>query len=126
MTEEVPVEKVANKEMVIPSKWRDTLSEIVKSFVNGDYHLDRVPFVSRLRPSLADLVKENISAYGDELVLLPEASWETSVYLWMNGYWQVVVDLFVLNKGRSDLGLFVKVREDGDQYTFEVTSVHVE
>jgi hypothetical protein len=43
----------------------------------------------------------------------------------MRGYWDVLVDLFTVEEGASDLVLAVGVYEKGSAYIFEVQSVHV-
>lgn len=40
-------------------------------------------------------------------------------------YWDVLVDVFTVEEGRSDLVLFARVFERGDGYRFEIASVHV-
>ncbi len=68
---------------------------------------------------------DSIADYGAHLVELPEACWASSVCQWMGGYWDVLVDLFTEEEGRSDLVLSLRVREGGGEYLFEVMSVHV-
>jgi hypothetical protein len=43
----------------------------------------------------------------------------------MGGHWNVLIDLFTIEEGASDLVLEVKVREDGAGYSFEIHSVYV-
>jgi hypothetical protein len=59
------------------------------------------------------------------LTSLPEATWETSACQWTGEYWDVLVDLFTIEEGASDLALAVRVYEDGSGYSFEIQSVHV-
>jgi hypothetical protein len=56
---------------------------------------------------------------------LPEETWKTSACQWMRGYWDVLVDLFTVEEGASDLALAVRVYEEGSAYAFDIQSVHV-
>lgn len=74
----------------------------------------------------AEQIRECIADYGETLVPLPEESWDSSVALWMNGFWEVLVDLWTEAEGRSsDLVLHMRVFEDGAGYRFEVGLVYV-
>ena len=42
------------------------------------------------------------------------------------GYWEVLVDLFTVEEGCSDLALFVRVYPREGSYVFQILSVHVE
>ncbi|SEL89313.1 hypothetical protein SAMN05428989_2804 [Pseudoxanthomonas sp. GM95] len=70
-------------------------------------------------------MSDNVAAYGGTLDTLPPETWWTSVYVWMGEWWEVLVDLFTVEEGRSDLVLFLRVRERASKYEFEVTSLHV-
>ena len=122
----IPVEKDQADELPVPSVWRDTLNEIVDAFVAGDLHLrNTTSSVHPLSDSEAKRIASNIEAYGDSVVHLPETVWETSIYRWMGGYWQVLVDLHTQNEKESDLALFVRVYESKEGFYFVVDSVHV-
>ena len=74
---------------------------------------------------VAEAIAVNIRDYGVNLTDLPAESWLTSVSQWMGGYWDVLVDLFSIEEGASDLTLVVRVYEVGTEYSFEIQSVHV-
>ena len=126
MKEIVPVLKDDKNQSLIPSDWRETFSSIVEAFVEGDFKLER-GVVGVLPVSSEDALKieKNIQFYGATLTRLPEDAWNTSACQWMRGYWDVLIDLYTIEEGASDLVLVVRVREDGQAYTFEVQSVHV-
>jgi len=42
----------------------------------------------------AKQIQEYIEDYGEQLVPLPEETWETSIYLWQGNYWDVIIDLW--------------------------------
>jgi hypothetical protein len=119
------VEKNEDEELLVPTIWRPTLSRIVNSFKAGDFQLMGISNVDPLSPEKAELINRSIQYYGSALVSLPEESWETSVYIWMLDYWEVMVDLFTSSDGLSDLVLFARVFEAADGYRFKVQSVHV-
>ena len=127
--ENISVYKDEKNERHIPSIWRGVFENIVHSFVEGDFSLERcISNVDPLKDSEARFIESSISAYGDPLIDLPKDAWQTSVYRWQRGYWEVLVDLFTEDEGASDLVLFARVFEtEGDkgQYRFIVDSVHV-
>jgi hypothetical protein len=72
-----------------------------------------------------NLIAEIIQDYGCTITLLPDESWETSVCSWQVTYWDVLVDLFTVEEGRSDLILQVNVAEQADRFLFRVHLVYV-
>ena len=110
----------------VPEPWRSTFREIVDAFVAGDFELRHrtVDGVEPLGRATADRIAENVSAYGEPLAPLNDATWERSVYRWMDGYWQVLVDLSTASEPVSDLTLHAKLYE-GNGSRVEVDSVHV-
>jgi len=126
MIETVPVLKDEERQRPIPSAWRGTLVSIVKSLSEGDLELARgVDGVSSISAETARTIAINIEDYGAQLTDLSEESWQSSVCQWMRGYWDVLVDLFTVEEGASDLVLAVRVHEDATGYVFAVQSVHV-
>ena len=110
----------------IPAAWRQTFREIVRAFVEGDYRLSRgLPHVRWLSAAKAEQIREYVADYGETLVELPEDTWRTSESQWMNEFWDVLVDLWTVGEGRSDLALTGRVFEIDGEYEFEVHSVYV-
>lgn len=125
MNADIAVIKDDEKERPIPREWRVTFFEIIEAFRAGNFKLEHgPPNVKPLSDREAQRISGNIRSYGGELVSLPEKSWETSVYIWMWDYWEVLIDLFV-SGDRSDLVLFTRVYETELGYEFSVQSVHV-
>ncbi|HMI20625.1 MAG TPA: hypothetical protein VK533_13890 [Sphingomonas sp.] len=110
----------------IPSEWHATFREIVDAFVAGDYALrDHVIVgVSPIDTSTAASIADNVLAYGDTLAPLNPATWERSIYRWMGGYWQLLVDLTTTRERVSDLTLHAKLYRTGVT-SLEIESVHV-
>jgi len=126
MKETVPVLKDEANQRPVPSVWRRTFHDIVEALKDGDFGLKRE--VAGVRPITAEdatRIGNNIRSYGARLTSLREETWQTSACQWMRGHWDVLVDLFTVEEGASDLALSVRVYEEGSGYVFEVQSVHV-
>jgi hypothetical protein len=126
MSEYVPVLKDENNQSLIPTAWRETFVEIVEGLKVGDF--DLVRHVRGVRPiSVEDAARitGNIKCYGARLASLPVETWQTSTCQWMIGYWDALIDLYTVEEGASDLALAVRVYEEGSDYAFEISSVHV-
>jgi hypothetical protein len=126
MSNTVKVLKDEHSQAPIPSAWRSTLFAVVEAFKDGDFRLvGGVPGVRPISAENAERIATNIQSYGALLTRLPEDTWQTSACQWMRGYWDVLVDLYTIAEGASDLALAVRVYEEGLGYAFEVQSVHV-
>ena len=126
MAEFVPVLKHEDNERPIPTAWRNTIVAIVDSFKKGDFKLEcGIPFVQAVSAEDATRIAGNIEDYGAVLSSLPADTWRTSVCRWMQEYWDVLIDLYTVGEGESDLVMFIRAYEDGEAYRFQVQSVHV-
>jgi hypothetical protein len=126
MSDTVLVSKDEVRQGPVPSLWRSTLSDIVEAFKEGDFGLKRgVLGVRPISTEDARRIALGIKSYGAQLASLPAETWQTSACQWMRGYWDVLVDLFTVEEGASDLALAVRVYEDKSSYAFEIQSVHV-
>jgi hypothetical protein len=111
----------------VPEHLRSTFHQIADALVDGDFQLKRHP-TARVRPVSKDTaqgIAGNISAYGETLAPLSDKTWERSVYLWMDGHWQVVVDLTTTAEPVSDLALHANTYEAGDDLEVELYGVYV-
>lgn len=108
----------------VPEPLRCTFQKIADAFLAGDYQLldHRIAGVKPVDHNTAEWIAENISAYGEILAPLSEATWERSIYRWMDGYWQALVDLTTISEPVSDLSLHAKLYEDG---AIEISGVYV-
>jgi hypothetical protein len=113
-------------EHLVPEPWRSTFKQIADAFVAGDFQLRhrRIEGVEPIDRVTAERIAENIAAYGEPLVPLNDATWERSVCRWLDGYWQVLIDLSTRAEPVSDLTLHAKLHEE-DRPRVEVYSVHV-
>lgn len=110
----------------VASAWRPTLREIAKAIAEGDYGLSRgIATVRPISDATAQRIRASVSRYGETLAQLPDTTWNSSVSQWMGTHWEVLVDLWTLESGRSDLVLTVFVFETTDGFRFEIDSVHV-
>ncbi len=122
----VTVEKDEENERPIPTVWRPTFSKIVDAFVKRDYSLsDGVTGVSSVSNETANHIEEYIQEYGEELIQLPDETWESSMCIWMGSHWDVLIDLWTVNEGRSDLVLGAQVKEKDNRYTIDIGMVYV-
>ena len=109
----------------IPEPWRSKFRQIAEAFVAGDFQLRDHPIdgVMPVDSATAKCIADNVSDYGEVLAPLNDETWKRSVYNWMDGYWQMLVDLTTETEPVSDLALHTKLYEDGFQ--LEIYSVHV-
>ncbi len=120
----IPVEKNEEEELPIPLIWRHTLKSIVNAFVIKDYKLiESIDKVSPISNDTAKQIENYIKDYGEELISLPEETWNSSRYIYCGNYWNILIDLYTENEGISDLCLNVEVKEEKDTYSFDNTSV---
>ena len=110
----------------VPEYWRASFREIAAAFAVGDYELRDHPIqdVGPVSLETAERIAANVAAYGEALAPLNDATWERSVYRWMDGYWQVLVDLTTAGEPVSDLTLHAKL-DEGDAPRLDIQSVHV-
>jgi hypothetical protein len=123
---EIKVAKNEEEELPIPHVWRPIIKAIVSAFVKQDYNLSsEIKNVNPISKETAEQIKEYIEDYGEELIELPEETWNTSVYISYGNYWSALIDLFTKAEGRSDLVLDFEIREDNKEYVFDVKLVYV-
>lgn len=123
---EQPAVKDEDAEHPIASAWRPTFGAIVSAFVRGDYRLGRsIASVEPVSESTAKQIGDYIADYGETLIELPAETWPTSVAQWMGTHWDVLVDLWTLGEGRSDLVLGARVYETETAYRYQIGIVYV-
>lgn len=110
----------------IPEALRTSLRQIASAFAAGDFGLRKhsVEGVAPVDPATAKHIAENVAAFGERLAPLDDATWDRSVYRWMDGYWEMLVDLTTDATPVSDLTLHAKLYE-ADCGRLEIVSVHV-
>ncbi|MEM7157607.1 MAG: hypothetical protein AAF799_32505 [Myxococcota bacterium] len=119
-----PAFKDEERARPVASAWRSVIGEVVEAFAAGDYALSRVASVAIDARAVAQ-IEHYVADFGETLVALPEATWSTSVSQWMGTHWDVLVDLWTVESGASDLALSARVHETDDGVRFEILSVHV-
>ena len=123
---QITVKKNEEEEGPIPHVWRPIFKDIVNAFVNKDYNLSSgIKNVNPVSKSTADQIREYIEDYGEELVQLPEETWETSIYICYGDYWNIIIDLFTKGEGLSDLALNAEIREKNNNYVVDINLVYV-
>ncbi|MFC7339216.1 hypothetical protein ACFQY0_18625 [Haloferula chungangensis] len=116
-----------NEQIPIPVEWRQTIREIVKSFVRRDYRLtDRIAGVGPVNGDTAQQIQGYIEDYGETLIELPDESWATSVAsLQAPGRWEFLVDLWTEESGRSDMVLHGDLEGEGSDQIVRIHLVYV-
>ncbi|WP_051695126.1 hypothetical protein [Caulobacter sp. UNC358MFTsu5.1] len=115
-----------DEEHAVPEGLRSRFQAVVAAFVAGDFQLARHELngVAQIEADTARFIEEQIAAYGARLVPLSEKVWQRSVYRWMDGWWEFLIDLSTDEEAVSDLVLHAKLF-GGLQGRIEVWSVHV-
>ncbi|HEV7241894.1 MAG TPA: hypothetical protein VGQ36_21870 [Thermoanaerobaculia bacterium] len=126
MQELPPALKDEHGEHPVAGAWRDVFREVVRSLAENDYSVSRnVPHLRPVEAETAERMRAYVKNYGATLMDLPEQSWETSVAQWMNTHWEVLVDLWSAQEGRSDLVLHAEVSEVGDDFEVQIEGIWV-
>jgi hypothetical protein len=122
----LPMLQRDNDEHEVPLDWHTPFDQIVRAFLEKDFRLFDQPIdcVEPIDHSTAKSIAGNIAAYGAALAPLNIATWERSIYRWMDGYWQFLVDLTTDKEDVSDLTLHARL-DDAPAARLQVQSVHV-
>ena len=115
-----------DQEHAVPESLRSIFGSIADAFTRGDYSLrdHEIEGVAPIEPATAAAIAKSVSAYGDSLAPLDASTWQRSCYRWMDGHWEVLVDLTTAREPVSDLTLHAHLR-DSAGLLLEVQSVHV-
>ena len=111
----------------IASVWRPALREVIRALVQGDDDglVRGLRSVAPISAATIEEIRANVAGYGETLAELPDDTWRTSVSQWMGKHWDVLVDLWTVESGASDLVLSARVFELADGFRVEVDSVYV-
>ena len=118
----------ADNELPVPSAWRKQLELIAQAFNAPDPStaLSEIENVS-YRDGIVKISLGQIEDYPASRVFVGAKTWMRSIYLWQEGYWDVLVDLHIDDERDevSDLVLPVKVTQVGNEFHFETNFIHV-
>ncbi len=118
--------KDRSREHPIAASWRPSFREVISRFAAGDYSLSSgITGVDPISPETAEHIRSNVLAYGATLTALPEAVWATSRAQWYDSFWDVLIDLWTLEEGQSDLVLQARVLETEAGVRFTIYMVYV-
>lgn len=110
----------------VPTAWRPIFVEVGNALASGDYELKSCRSEVVLEDPATPLqMRDYIQGYGATLVALPQESWESSVCIWYETHWDVLVDLWTEEEGRSDLVLKASVTEVEAGISLKVQMVYV-
>jgi hypothetical protein len=113
-------------EHLIAHAWRPMLRDVVRSLGEGDYALAKgVRGVAPVATSTAEQIRTVLAEYGATLIELPDDTWQTSVAQWMGTHWEILVDLWTAEEGRSDMVLAGDVIVTGEGPRLTVQMVYV-
>jgi hypothetical protein len=99
---------------------------VIEAFKQGDYVLATpVPMVAPVSSATADQIKAYVLDYGETLADLPDETWATSVAQWMGTHWDILVDLWTIESGRSDMVMDARAFEVEKSFRIEILSVYV-
>jgi len=118
--------KDSHNEIPVPLVWRDALKQVADNLTLG-LPIEQKEGV-RCVPMENDsksISLANIEQYPEELGILSDVTWKSSVCLWHETYWGITVDLYTVGGEPSDLILDARVYEDGQMYRIEPYLVYV-
>lgn len=103
MSEQIVVKMDCDNELPIPNEWRKTIQQIVEEIKNKNYtNLSNLPDVFVSEKDFEDM-RSYLDEYGEELTSLPEETWNSSVYLWLESHWELMIDLWTVSEGSAFL-----------------------
>jgi hypothetical protein len=118
--------KDQDAEHPVASVWRPALREIVRAIARGgDLLPENIPGLRSVEPETVKRMRAYVASDGATLVDLSDDSWLTSVAQWMDTHWEVLVDLWTAEEGRSDLVLHARVFEARGAYEIEIDGIWV-
>ena len=122
----VPVEKNTDKELPVPTAWRAALKELADCFVVDGFNSLKSTFLAKaIDEDIVKINKSNIENYPDQIGILMQKSWDTSVYVWTGKDWAVLVDLSTSDGKTCDLVLHATVSEIAGSYKIEAGLIYV-
>ncbi len=123
---EVLIEKSCGKEGPIPTEWRAVIKSVADAIVFGK------PFPNSQNISITDypadiseINQSNIDDYPDDIGVLDEQTWKTSVYVWTGDRWEILLDLSTFCGETSDLVLHGQMFEEGAGFLFKPGLIYV-
>jgi len=117
------VRKDPHTETPVDEAFRPTLTWMADEIAAG--RAPHAASVSACSADTWDVITGIIDDYGETLVRLPEATWETSVSQWDGQRWKVLVDLYTVAEGRSDLVMDVSITETETGFAYSLHLVYV-
>jgi len=109
-------------------KIRDTVRRLVEMLVAEDY--DAIEEATRGRRLTAEQLGQAVDEYGRELQMPPQVVFHNFGVNETEGAipraWWVLVDLWTVDEGRSDLTLEIRITHTGGElYDIEIDNLHV-
>ena len=118
----------AKNALPVPTAWRETLGLIAQAFnllapLTALAEIKNVTFGDRI----IEISLGQIEDYPALRVFIGPKTWSSSIYIWEEGYWSLLIDLHVDNNldEVSDLVFPVKVTLVEDEFHFDLNFIHV-
>ncbi|MCR9225609.1 MAG: hypothetical protein NXH70_16190 [Hyphomonas sp.] len=122
----VPVSKIEDQELPVPSAWRPALKALADAMVGkAVLHSIEGFVINAIEDDGLEVSRSNVEAYPDKLGPLTKDSWKSSIYVWDDGCWEVLVDLTTEAGDVSDLVMHAKVTEREGGYLIEPGLIYV-
>lgn len=120
------VTKTEGQELPVPNAWRPALKLLADAVVFHSPLTTVDGFIfERIDEESVLINQSNINDYPESLGPLTAASWTSSIYIWDEGYWRVLVDLTTDAGEVSDLVLHAKITERESAYAIEPGLIYV-
>ena len=124
----VAVEYDAENERPVPSEWHDTLAEIAMAF-NSESPALALQIIKNVsfEDEIIKISLGQIEDYPASKVYVGPKTWESSICIWEEGYWSLLVDLHIDDKDDqvSDLVMPVRVFIKNKAFEFQPNFIHV-
>lgn len=110
----------------IPENWREKIVDIVEVFKNRNLEkLNEIEDIEYVELEHAHDMLSNLDSCDVTLVSLPNETWESSSCMCFGDGWQVFIDLYTKEEGRSDFILTLVVMKNGANLIFTLDNIYV-
>lgn len=110
----------------IPKDWRKKIVDIVEVFKNRNLEkLNEIEDIEYIELEHAQDILSNLDSCDLSLVSLPNETWESSSCIYFGDGWQVFIDLYTKEEGRSDFILTFVVMKNGPNLIFTLDNIYV-
>ena len=123
-----PGQRANVRDMGVPVQLRAALAAVVERLAAGDYQGLKRDGIDPQPTADLSLWIRNYASAGATITPLPEAAWESASAIPITGHpgvWAVVVPLWTIEEGMSDLSMEATVSESPDGVSVVIDDIHV-